>query len=177
MENPDANAPPPAPRDERASPGRAGSRIPEPGEAGFIAQLLDVHLVRLVLGIALGLPVTALALLGAVYGLAMGYGGLAGGRNLGLSAIALGMVLLAFAGLVGAWRRILKPRAGMTPRQARTVRALLLAGVAAALFMVLAAVLWFDNYVLASVPLFIGAMGVVLLLATPAKPAAMPDPR
>lgn len=147
---------------------RADSPAPVPGNASQFARMLDQYYVRLVVGIALGLPVTMLAFLGAIYGFSMAYGGLVGGRNPALSAIALGLTLLVFAGLFGAWRRILQPRARMTSKDARTTRAFLVAGTIAAILMATGLLVWFKAHAFAAVFLFIGTMGVVLILATPA---------
>ena len=75
---------------------------------------LDNRLVRITLGTAIGLPLTAAARVCAMYGVLLFFGGLSSGNYLiaGLGPVTV----FGLLGIAGAWRRLLKPHASMSSR-------------------------------------------------------------
>ena len=126
---------------------------------------LDNRLVRIVLGTAIGLPLTAAALVCAIYGIAFFFGGLSSGNYLiaGLGPVTI----FGLLGIAGAWRRLLKPHASMNSRERKIVRVLLLAGVAASVILAIVSLASIESSLLV---LFFAALtcgGIIFVLATP----------
>lgn len=119
---------------------------------------------RVVLGVFLGVPVTALALIGSIYGAIYLYAGV---REGDAWALGLGLVaVLGLLGIVGAWWRVLKRVAAMVKRERLVVRALLASGVAASLF--LGAWAAQAGEAIVAVPFALIAVGgIALVIATP----------
>lgn len=126
---------------------------------------LDNRLVRITLGTAIGLPLTAAALVCAMYGVMLFFGGLSSGSYLiaGLGPVTV----FGLLGIAGAWRRLLKPHASMNSRERKIVRSLLLAGVAASVILAIVSLVSTESYLLV---LFFTALtggGLTFVLATP----------
>lgn len=126
---------------------------------------LDNRLVRVALGTAIGLPLTAAALVCAMYGIAFFFGGISSGDYLiaGFGPITI----FGLLGIAGAWRRLLRPHASMSSRERKIVRFLLLAGVAASGILAIVSLASIESYLLV---LFFAALtcgGLIFFLATP----------
>lgn len=134
----------------------------------MLERSLDHRLVRFLIGLLIGLPITVLTVVGFVYGLVVSIAALfSEGANLFAWAGVLLTTLGTAAGVAGAWRRILKPYAAMSMRELRAARALLSAGVLSALALAAGAAALFPSPVLALGLVMLAAGGVVLTLATP----------
>ena len=95
----------------------------------MLQHFFDQRTVRILFGVALGLPITALALIGGLYGCVIGLTGLLTGSDKFLFAFITATTVLGLAGISGAWRRILRPSVEMTASEVKTIHALLWAGV------------------------------------------------
>lgn len=99
----------------------------------MLVDVIDRPWVRVALGAFIGVPITAAALIGAIYGAVFLVGGV---RDSEFWAIGLGLVAtLGVLGIAGAWRRILKRHAAMPHRERVVVRGLLLSGIAASIVL------------------------------------------
>lgn len=131
----------------------------------MIERALDNRWLRIVLGAAIGIPFTAAALVGSIYGVIFLVGGLRGGEffptGVGLAA-ALGML-----GVVGAWRRLLKPQSAMSHRERMVVRFLLFSGIASSTALAGVSLVYAEWPAIAFLFALIAAGGVALVLATP----------
>ncbi len=66
---------------------------------------LNYRISRVVFGIAIGLPLTAISIVTGLYGMLMGYGGIIGA---GLNFLFIGvMSITTFIGITGVWRRLI----------------------------------------------------------------------
>ena len=126
---------------------------------------LDNRMVRIVLGTAIGLPLTAAALVCAIYGIALLFGGLSSGNYLiaGLGPVTIFVLL----GIAGVWRRLLKPHASMNNRERKIVRVLLLAGVAASVILAIVSLASIESYLLVLFFAVLTCGGIIFVLATP----------
>ena len=133
----------------------------------MIERALDNRWFRLVFGAAVGVPFTAAALIGSVYGAIFLVGGVSQGQFhlVGLGLIAVFGVL----GVVGAWRRLLKQHSAMSPRERLVVRLLLFSGVASGALLAGISALyaqWVNAAVFFAV---VAAGGVIFVLGTPMR--------
>ena len=130
-----------------------------------MANVVDILWFRVMVGVFFGLPVTASAFIGAIYGAIFLYAGVREGDawTLGLGLVAV----LGLLGIIGAWWRILKRVAAMVQRERIVVRMLLVSGIAASLLLGAWAVQ--ADEALFVVPFaFITVGGIALVIATPA---------
>jgi hypothetical protein len=93
--------------------------------------MIDHPLVRTVLGVLVGFPLSLVTLFAAPYGLLLGYGGVAEG-NPQLFFLGL-MTVLGLIAIYGAWYRLLVPHAEMVAAQVRRIRFCLYCGVISSL--------------------------------------------
>jgi hypothetical protein len=132
----------------------------------MLAKTLDRTLYRVIVGVAFGVPLTALTLLGCFFGFVYGIEGL---RRGDLLFLALGAItLLGVLGFAGAWTRILRTHQSMSRGQRITVRYLLSAGVVASLSLAGLSFTWSPYTGLAFIVLAFG--GITFILATPLAP-------
>jgi hypothetical protein len=129
---------------------------------------IDRPLVRLAIGLLVGLPLSVVALFAIPHGLMLGYAGLAEADALNLFAGLC--TLLGTVAILGAWYRLIVPRAEMSSPAVRVVRASLFAGLVSSLGLAVwaAAASWFT---LAIAMLLLVAVGAVLMKHTPAHNA------
>jgi type III secretory pathway component EscS len=148
-------------------------------------RIVDLWWFRLIL-IAIGVPITLVALVGAVYGVFLTMGSVQHGLTFGF---ALGlMALFGLLGVVGAWLRLSIGYREMSQRLRQFTRVLLLCGVASIGGMGLTAAFVFAGgmgmgtaYTAAAVAVLISALlaatGLLLIRATPlAARATNPAP-
>lgn len=130
----------------------------------MLADVIDRPWVRVGLGVFIGVPITAAALIGAIYGAVFFVGGV---RDREFWAVGLGLVAtLGVLGIAGAWRRILKRHTAMPHRERVVVRGLLLSGIAASIVLGGWAVQ--ADWVAAALSFALLTIGgVALVLATP----------
>ena len=128
----------------------------------MFASVLDRRLVRAGL-VALGVPVTAAGLIGAIYIPFFLIGGLQGNLFvLGLGALGV----LGLLGLVGAWTRVLRRHDLMSKKVSLVVRVLLACGVASAAALGVWALL--GGWMVAALGFWgIAVGGLVLIWGTP----------
>lgn len=130
----------------------------------MLTNVADMLWFRVLLGVFFGVPVTALAFIGAIFGAIYLYAGVREGHAW---AVGLGLVaVLGLLGVVGAWWRVLKRVTAMVERERHVVRTLLASGVAASLFLGAWAVQ--ADEALVAVPFALIAVGgIALVIATP----------
>jgi hypothetical protein len=130
----------------------------------MLERALDNRLLRIVVGTAIGLPITAAAVMGAIYGVIFLVGGV---LKRELWAVGLGLVaVLGVMGLFGAWRRLLKTHAEMSPHERLVVRRLLGCGIVAS--AALAATTLYSDFPAGGI--FFGVLvlgGIAFVRATP----------
>ena len=97
----------------------------------MLPKLIDRLLVRLILGVLVGFPLSVVAVFAVPHGLVLGYGGIVEREPLG--AFSGLMTVLGVIAIVGAWYRLLVPHAEMGATQARRIRFCLWCGVASSL--------------------------------------------
>jgi hypothetical protein len=136
-------------------------------------RIVDLRWFRLIL-IAIGVPITLVALVGFGYGVALTMGAFQHGGTFGF-----GLGLFAFFGLlgvIGAWLRLSVGYREMSQRSIRLVRAFLICGVASIIGVGLTAAFVFAGgmntaydaaAVAVSVSGLLAATGLLLIGATP----------
>jgi len=90
-------------------------------------QLLNNILVRIIVGITIGLPITPLALMYGIHGLLIGFQGLVEGDYLFLLIGVLAVTGLI--GIIGAWWRLFRSTEKMKTKERKVVRIMLFCGV------------------------------------------------
>lgn len=125
---------------------------------------LDNRSLRFTIGAVFGVPVTVLALLGAIYGSVFGLVWLENRDPLFLSFAATGA--LGVLGVCGAWLRLLTPHTAMSSSRRLAVRALLFAGVISSAYAA-AQLLISAEMLLGALFVFLCLGGVMLVLGTP----------
>ena len=133
----------------------------------MLQHFFDQRTVRILFGVALGLPITALALIGGLYGCVIGLTGLLTGSDKFLFAFITATTFLGLAGISGAWRRILRPSVEMTASEIKTIQALLWAGVLSSFCLAGGVAHWSEPFWLVFAFVGLGLAGIVLVLATP----------
>lgn len=126
---------------------------------------IDKRIVRIILGTAFGLPITALILVASIWGLIAGYGALLAGEIL-YSGIGV-ITVLGLLGISGAWRRVLKTHEAMTARERLIVRRFLACGVIASIALALLAFVYIESTLLALFLVLLALGGGFFVLATP----------
>jgi hypothetical protein len=130
----------------------------------MLSGALDRPWLRIAVGVFLGIPLTAAALFGAIFGTIFFVHGLQDGE---FWAIGLGLVAaLGALGIAGAWWRLLRRHTAMSRRESIVVRVLLFSGIVSSI--VLGA--WAVQGEWAAAALLFGLLaigGVALVLATP----------
>jgi hypothetical protein len=130
-------------------------------------RFVDNRLLRLVLGTAIGLPLTAAALVAAVEAAVLSIGALQRAEYLiaGLGPLAI----LGLLGIAGAWRRLLRTNERMTYSERRFIRVFLYAGTVSSITLVLVSIFYFDSMLLSLLFVVLGCGGVIFILATPLR--------
>jgi hypothetical protein len=130
----------------------------------MLSNAIDRPVVRLVLGVLIGFPLSVVALFAAPHGLILGYAGVAEGSPLLIFAGL--MTVLGVIAIFGAWYRLFVPHVEMGIAQARGIRFCLYCGVISS-FGLAAWAGYERQFLLASaLGLFVIA-GVVLVKGTP----------
>ncbi len=94
-------------------------------------KLLNNRIVRIVIGTAIGIPVTAFSIVLGLHGLILFYAGV---KEAELLPLFLGVVTVTgFIGIVGAWKRLLSSTEEMDKKEKRNVRAMLMFGLLSSL--------------------------------------------
>ncbi len=94
----------------------------------MIEKTLNMLLVRIAVGIIIGIPLTVLAVVAGAHGLVLTYGGIVDGKYL---LILFGIVTITgFMGISGAWLRLLKPSTVMSNKYRNVTRGMLFYGLA-----------------------------------------------
>ena len=132
-----------------------------------LAEFIDQFRVRVLLALAVGVPVTLFALAFGFLGLVTGLGGLATGTTKGLFLGITAATVLGLFGVVGAWLRLSAVHTSLPQQKRFTIVALLGCGVASAILMAGYAVS-LRGTVAALASFAAAAFGITLILATPA---------
>lgn len=129
-------------------------------------EFLNKKLTRVLIGIAVALPFTALSLPLGWYGLVMGEIGFAGGD---LISIAIGLItILGWIGITGGWRRLLQSSKDMPSKEQNRIRIMLFCGLASSLSLLLGAIyLKFQEGIIGCI--LICLLNVFFISATPKK--------
>lgn len=130
----------------------------------MLPKLIDRPVVRLILGVLVGFPLSLVAVFAVPHGLVLGYGGVV--ELDPLLAFAGLMTVLGVIAIYGAWYRLLVPHAEMVAAQARRVRFCLYCGVVSSLG--LAGWAGYETeFALSGALGFFAVIGVVLVKSTP----------
>lgn len=131
----------------------------------MLQRVLDKRWARVTLAILVGLPGTLLAVISILIGLRLSSSASAASDLYIL--ILLPLALFLTLGIVGIWRRILKPHSVMTGQERARVRAFLLIGILGIAGYAVFTVILFEEAFL--VPFFTVLAGITLLFifATP----------
>lgn len=131
----------------------------------MMERILNNRIVRIIVGLVIGVPLTALAFVAGVHGLLIGYGGIVKGEPLW---IIIGVItVVGFIGISGAWRRILKSSISMTGKERQVVRAMLFCGVASSLSLTVWSYFIEKTLVVPLILVVLALGGFVFILATP----------
>jgi hypothetical protein len=134
----------------------------------ILQNLFDRLNIRIFIGVTLGLPISALAVIGGLYGLFIGFGGfLTTGKA--MFALITAITLLGLAGIFGAWRRILRSSLELTEPESKTIRTLLGAGVLSSVSLADILVYFSESFWLILAFIILGVIGILLILATPSQ--------
>ena len=131
----------------------------------MLRRALDKRWVRVMLAILFGVPAAILAL--SLVGLGLWLPLRVSEPGDWYAFVIAPLAALATLGVVGLWRRLLKPHSVMTGRERAQVRALLLNGIIANAGFAVFTVLLFEEDVLVPVFTVVAGMGLVFILATP----------
>lgn len=126
--------------------------------------LFDRPLVRMAVGLFVGLPLSVIAAFAIPHGLILGYAGLTDGDVYNLFAgfsTAFGAVAI-----LGAWYRLIVPRAEMSLPAVRIVRAALFLGIISSVGLAAWAA-WAAWFMAAGALVLLVAVGVVFIMHTP----------
>ena len=94
-------------------------------------KLLNNRIVRIVIGTAIGVPVTAISIILGLHGLILLYAGI---KEVEVLPFSLGVVTITgFVGIVGAWKRLFTSSEDMTEKQKTNTRTLLVFGLLSSL--------------------------------------------
>ncbi|MBI5784335.1 MAG: hypothetical protein HZA64_02665 [Rhodocyclales bacterium] len=130
----------------------------------MLPKLIDHPLVRISLGVLVGIPLSAVAMVATPHGLGLGYGGVIKGDPVLIFAGL--MTVTGIVAIYGAWYRLLVPHVKMVAAQARRVRFCLYCGVISSLG--LAGWAGYETEIALSFALALpAAIGVVLIKGTP----------
>ncbi len=127
--------------------------------------ILNNIFVRIIIGILVGLPITAAALIGGAHGLVLGYAGIVNAK-IGLFLFGV-LTITGFIGISGAWRRLLEPTNSMTEKYKNKTRSMLFYGLTTSTALSIWAV-YSEGLTVISLPLVILTLGSILfIMATP----------
>jgi len=130
---------------------------------------IDRPVIRLAVGVLLGLPLSVVAVFAVPHGLILGYAGLLEGEVLNLLAGI--STILGLLAILAAWYRLIVPRSEMSQPKVRAVRAGLFCGVLCSVGLALwaASASWF---LMAAALLLLAATGAMFIRHTPIHNAA-----
>lgn len=96
-------------------------------------ELLNKRITRIIIGVSLAIPFTAISIVLGWHGLLLGFGGIASGNIL---FILIGITtIIGFVGIAGAWRRLLKSSNLMSKEEQNKIRTMLFFGLASSLVL------------------------------------------
>ena len=128
-------------------------------------EVLNKPLLRAIVGIVAGVPLTLLAFFIGAHGLILGYAGITEGKILLLTSGVL--TVTGLAGIGGAWARLLISSENMTKTTRQVVRFLLWCGVFSGLGLAIWSVLIEDISIVSLLLVIPALAGLVFISATP----------
>jgi hypothetical protein len=130
----------------------------------MLIRVIDHPLVRLALGLLVGLPLSVVALFAAPHGLILGYGG---GVECSVLFLFVGVLtVLGVVAIIGAWYRLFVRSTDVSCAEAQAIRFCLASGIISSVG--LATIAAYDAEVILSVTLSLFALvALVLIKGTP----------
>ena len=129
-------------------------------------KIVNNRIVRLIIGVAIGIPLTAISVVLGLHGLILLYAGL---KEMELAPFLIGVVTITgFIGIYGAWKRIFRSSEVMTEGEKSRVRVMLASGFISSFGLGLWAL--YSSEMEATIIMFLLAAGAVAFIyATPKK--------
>jgi hypothetical protein len=134
---------------------------------------LNYRISRIVIGIAVGLPLTAIVIILGLYGLVMGYGGILvlshGARiETGLYFLFIGIIsITGFVGITGVWRRLITSTEHTSKTEQNKTRVMLFYGLATSIALLMCSL--YNDYNTLPIPLTLILTCTLFIYATPRK--------
>ncbi len=134
---------------------------------------LNYRISRIVIGIAVGLPLTVISIVGGLYGLAIGYGGILaiGHGSLsrdGLSFLFIGIIsITGFIGITGVRRRLITSTENTSKTEQNKTRVMLFYGLATSIVLLMCSL--YNDYNTLLIPLTLILSCTLFIDATPKK--------
>lgn len=127
--------------------------------------MLNNVYLRIIIGIFIGLPLTATSLIGGAHGLVLGYAGIV---NAMFGLLLMGILTITgFIGIFGAWLRLLESTYSMSDRYRIKTRVMLYFGLVTSSILYILAI-YTDGLSLLSMPFIAMTIGSVLfIIGTP----------
>jgi len=127
-------------------------------------RILNNLYARIIISLLVGIPLSAIALIGGAHGLVLGIAGI---KDLHFGLALIGIVTII--GIIGAWRRLLEPTDSMASSKQNNIRLMLILGLAASLSLTVWSVIVDGISIIAVSLLTLSTGGFVFVLATPKK--------
>ncbi len=129
-------------------------------------KIFNNRIVRLIIGVAIGIPLTAISVVLGLHGLILLYAGI---KEMELVPFSIGVVTITgFIGIYGAWERIFRSSEVMTECEKSRVRVMLAFGFISSFGLGLWAL--YSSEMEATIIMFLLAAGAVTFIyATPKK--------
>lgn len=129
-------------------------------------ELLNKRITRIIIGVSLAIPFTAISIVLGWHGLLLGFGGIASGNVL---FILIGITtIIGFVGITGAWRRLLKSSKVMSKEEQNKIRTMLFFGLASSFILCVWSVFKTDLITISILYLLL-LFSVFFIYATPKK--------
>ena len=127
-------------------------------------ELLNKRIIRIVIGVTIGIPFTAISIPLGWHGMLLGFGGIASGNVL---FISIGITTITgFVGIAGAWRRLLKSTEVISKEELNRIRIMLFCGLASSLALCIWAIIKANIVTILALSLLL-LFSVFFIYATP----------
>jgi len=126
---------------------------------------LNYKISRLIIGIGIGLPATAISVILGFHGLILGYGGI---KEANIFFLFMGIITITgFIGIIGAWWRLIISTENTSKTNQNKIRSMLFYGLATSI----ALSIWslYSDFRTLPVPLTLILAGTFFIYATPKK--------
>jgi uncharacterized Tic20 family protein len=126
---------------------------------------LNYRISRIVFGIAIALPLTAISIVAGLYGLVLGYGGIIGA---GLYLLFIGMIsITGFIGITVVWRRLKTSTENTSKTEKNKTRVRLFCGLVTSIALLMCSL--YNDCKTLPMPLTLILFYTLLIDATPRK--------